>query len=506
MPARDDTEVFIIRRDVSGGQNNRAHGANIADNQATVLTNVDLSIAGQRSKRPGLTLIEDLGSNPGLELFGYEPDGGTNQLVAMEGTNLKTWSGSGSFASRKTNFTTGIPASILKVGESGEGDVFVVGNGTDNWFRFEPDDLSTQEDLGNVNTSPPRSQVGLYFRNRFWVLDQNNLYWSDAFPASYASAFDRTTNYYRIPVGTSRALIGVRDSGIVVIGQDQIWGINPSVTPAATDKPEKILDIGCVANKTAVQVGDDIYFLAPDGVRGVYRTQQDKLQLGASYPISYGLKEEVESLSWAYVSGACAVYFDNKYFISVPVDASTYNNEVWVYYPATKGWMVISGWNVASWAVLRVNGESRLYAIDSVTGKVYRAWYGYSDNGTAISYIEEGRKEDMGQPMIKKAGGVFKVRAASAGNYNINVYVSVDDQTYQLVGTLNLQGSAPVLPVSLPFVLADSNIIEDSFHLDAYGEWYQVRIKLTHTDLNGSDNIIIYETNVTSFLNAYQSE
>lgn len=505
MAAYDDKEIYVIRRDLSSGQNNRVHGTKIADSQATVLTNVDLGTPSQRSKRPGLSLLEDLSGSAGVGLFGFEPDTGSNILVAMEGTKLWTWPESGSFTLRKSNYTSGYITGILKVGESGIGDVFVTGNGVDNWFRYDPSDLSNPQDLGDTNTSPPLSSVGVYFRNRLFILKQNNLYWADAFPVDYSLTFDRTTNYYRIPVGKEQALIALRDEGIIVFGRDQIWAINPSSTPAATDLPVKIIEYGCRSGKTVCQVGDDIFYLSNDGVRGVFRSQQDKLQSGASYPISYVLKEEVESLNWAYIEKSCAVYFDNKYFISVPVDGSTTNNEVWVYYPASAGWMVISGWNISAWSKMKVSGEERLYAIDQ-NGKVYRAWSGYSDNGTAINFVEESRKEDFNQPLVKKVGGVLKVRALSSGDYDISVYVSVDDQEYTLLGTMNLAGNAPTLPVSLPFSLADSNIIEESFHLDSLGEWYQIRVKIVHNALNGSDAITIYETSITTYATEYQSE
>lgn len=503
---KDDKELYVIRRDLSGGQNNRVHGSNIGDNQATVLLNVDLGTPGQRKKRPGLTLLEDISNNAGLGLFGFEPDGGTNVLVAVEGTSLHTSPISSGFTARKTDFTTSLIPGILKIGESGEADVFVIGNGTDNWFRFEPDDYSSPQDLGDTSTSPPKSRVGLWYANRFWVLSANGLYWSDAFDEDYSGAFDRTTNYFRLPVGTERALIGIRDEGIVAFGSEAIWAISPAATPDATDKPTKLLDYGCAANRTVVQAGDDVYFLSYDGVRGLFRSQQDKLQAGSSYPLSYVLKDEYESISWAYIDKACAVYFDNKYFISLPVDGSTYNNEVWVYYPASQGWMVISGWNVAGWAKIRVSGEERLYAIDSTDGKVYRAWYGYDDNGTAINYQEESRKEDFGQPLVKKVGGVLKVRMASSGDYDISISASPDDSDYVALGTMNLAGNAPTLPVALPFSLADTNVVEETFHLDALGEWYQLRIKIAHNDTNGSDNIIVYETNVTTYATEYQSE
>lgn len=138
--------------------------------------------------------------------------------------------------------------------------------------------------------------------------------------------------------------------------------------------------------------------------------------------------------------------------------------------------------------------------------KVYRAWTGYNDAGTAIDYTEESRKEDFNQPLVKKVGGVLKVRALSSGDYDVLVYASVDDQEYTLLGTINLAGNAPTLPVSLPFSLADSNIVEESFHLDSLGEWYQIRTKLQHNDLNGSDQVIIYETNITTYATEYQSE
>lgn len=503
MATRDDAPLVKIVRDLSGGVNTRQNPAIIKDNQATVLYNVDISVPGETSKRLGITLIEDLGNDAGTGSLGFEPDGGTNELLVTHGAKLEGWVGSGTFTEHKTDFTSGLPTKMIKAGESGEGDVVIVSNGTDNVFRMNQS--HTFQDLNDTNTSPPKTTVMTYYRNRVWGLKANLLYWSDAYPADYSTAFDRTTNAYRIPVGVERALLGLRDTGIIVIGSDQVWGINPSITPAATDKPEKILDIGCVANNTAVQVGDDVMFLARDGVRGVFRTQQDKLQLGASYPISYVLKDEFDAISWAYIDKACAVYYQDKYLLSLPVSGGTYNNQVWVYSPATQGWTVITGWNVAAWGKMQVNGQERLYFIDSNDGSVYRAFYGYDDNGTAINYQEEGRKEDMGKPVSKKVGGELRIKAPSVGNYDLSVYASFDDAEYQLVGTMNLSGGVS-LPLDLPFTLQGGVLKEQIFHLDRFGEWYTMKLKITHNATNGSDLIKIYERNTITYLSEYYSE
>lgn len=506
--ALDDNQIFVIRRDTSNGQNNRQNGLVIGEQQSVVLTNIDIGVPGQTRKRPGLTLLENLGATAGTGLFGFEPSDSTNELIATYGGVLEGWPSATTFTAHKSDFVSGTNVKMLKIGESGEDDVLAVYIEGNNWFRMLTD--HTFQDLGSTagtgSDSPPTSIATVFFRNRWWILKKNLLYYSDAFPADYSTAFDTISQNYRIPVGEERALIAIRDEGIVCFGQDAVWSLNPSVTPAATDKAEKLIDYGCSAGNTVVQVGDDIFFLSSDGVRGLFRTLQDKVQAGKSDPISFPLKEEFESINWAQISKACAVYFDNKYFLSLPVDASTSNNEVWVYYPATSGWVVVTGWNVAAWAKIRVDGEERLYAIDSTNGNVYQAWKGFSDNGTAINYLEIGRKEDLGQPLVDKDGGELKIKALSSGDYDLAVYVSADDKEFVSLGTMNLAGNAPALPVSLPFTLADSNVIEGVFHLDSIGPWRQIRWKIQHNDTNGSDEIIIYERSVISYANEYQSE
>jgi hypothetical protein len=475
----------------------------------TLLKNVDIGVRGEALKRPGLTLVEDLGdNNVGYGAFGFEPSGGTNELLVIHGTKLEGYTGSGSFSEHKTDFTSGTISKMLKAGESGEDDVVLVKIDGNNWFRMNQS--YTFQDLGTTsgtgNDSPPDSAVAVNFRNRVWILKDDLLYWSDPFPADYATAFDTVSGNYRIPVGEERALVGIRDLGIIAFGEDEVWSVNPSVTPAATDKAEKILDIGCVANNTVVQVFDDILFLARDGVRGLFRTQEDKVQSGASFPLSFALKEEYDSINWAQIEKATAVFFDNKYFLSLPVDSSSTNNEVWVFYPAFQAWVVISGWNVGSWAKVRFDGEEKLYAIDSTDDIVYQAWEGFDDNGTAIDYDEQGRKEDFGQPLITKSGGEIKIKAFSSGNYDLSIQVSIDDQDWTTLGTLNLTGNAPTLPVSLPFDLADDNLVSDTFHLDSLGPFNQIRVRIRHNDTNGSDDIKVFERQIITYPDEYQSE
>lgn len=507
--AGDDSYLFVVRRDMSGGMNNRQHPSVIAENQGDELSNVDISIGGERTRRKGLTLLEDLGATAITGLFSYDPQGFTANLLATTAAALKRWPNTGAFQNVTITMTTSLPTTMIKAYKTAVGDVMLLGNGTDNWQEMAPD--YSVIDLGSTtgaSASPPKSKVASVFRNRVWILANDLLYFSDASPSDYSVAFDTSTNYYRVPVGEERAIVGTRDYGLIIAGKEQIWGLNPSTTPAATDKPEKLLNIGCAAGNTFIQVGDDYLFLAFDGVRGLKRTLQDNLQLGQSFPLSYALKDEFEDINWGSITKACACYFDNKYFISLPTAGASYNNKVWVYYPATQAWTIISGWNVACWAVHKVAGEERLYAGESTgDGKIYRAYYGASDNGTAINFTEIGRSEDLGQPTIKKVGGELKVVVKPSGNYTITVSGSFDNGSFNVLGTMSLGSKLVTFPTTFPVLFYPDATVYKKFHLDQYGSWYQFKHKINHNVVTtNADDLTIYETSLISHPEEYLAE
>jgi hypothetical protein len=504
--AGDDSLLFVVTRDLSGGQNNRMHPSVLPENQADLLQNEDLSVPGQRSRRKGLTLVEDLGALAITGLFGYDPQGYTANLLATHGTKLERWTGSGSFAELTITMTTSLPTKMIKAYKTPTGDVVLLSNGTDNVQEIAPD--YTVTDLGDTNTSPPKTKALVTFRNRVWGLKNDLLYFSDAAPSDWSAAFDRTSNAYRVPVGEERAILATRDAGLIILGKEQVWGLNPSMTPVATDKPEKLLDYGCAAGDTACQVGDDYLYLAFDGVRAIKRTIQDKLQVGDSKPLSYLLKDEFEDINWSVITKACAIYWDNKYLISLPTLGSTVNDMVWVYYPASQSWSVIKGWNVACWATFKVGGEERLYAGESTAnGLVYRAWFGASDNGSAIELQEESRSFDMGQPIKKKVGGELKVVAKPSGSYTISVYGKFDEGGWNLLGTMSVASNLVTFPTTFPVTFYPDSKVYKKFHLDPYGAWYTFAHKIYHNAVTtNSADITIYETSLTSNLEEYISE
>jgi len=514
-PSQDEQQMFIIRRDFSGGVNSRQQGALIGETQATVLYNADIGTGGQSTKRNGSVQIGSLASLgvDVLDIHNFDIQGETDQLWQYQNDTMYRWLGTGNWTgiSYASLISGASEVSMISAKESGlsPDDIVVFYNGKNNVHRIDVDGVF--QDLGNGATSPPLTDVMAWYGNRIWGLLNDLLYFSDAYDSDYSTSFDRTTNIYRIPVGEERGIIPTRDTGMVIMGKDAIWGLAPSAVPAATDKPEPIVtNRGVVSKKGWVNAGDDIYYFAKDGFRALRRTVQDKLQAGVDYPLSYMLKDEFDSISWGHIEKLTMEYFDNKIFMAVPTSATTY--DTWVYYPQSQSFMVIKGWTPRCWDRYKVGGEEFLYYGKQGQNKVFQAWKGYTDegntntDGTAINYQEEGRKEDGGQPLIKKAGGTLKIKALSSGDYDLTVYVSVDDNAYQTLGTINLTGNSPTLPATLPFTLASDNIITKAFSLDSLGEWNQIRVKIQHNAINGSDDITVLSRDIVTYALTFQDE
>jgi hypothetical protein len=219
------------------------------------------------------------------------------------------------------------------------------------------------------------------------------------------------------------------------------------------------------------------------------------------------MKTQFEALSWAYIQNACAIYFDNKYLLSVPVNSSATNNQVWIFYPALQCWRVRDDWNVGAWATMKVGGEPRLYYIDSTDGSVHRAFYGKDDNGSVITSTLTGRAEDFGDAGRYKVGGEVEVSVLTVNDTSsFNVYASFDGQGFLLLGILDAaSGTSPTLPVDLPFTLADNYTLYKKFHLEGLSRFRTIQIKIEDT-IDSSSDIVMYGYTIRTFVEEIENE
>lgn len=151
---------------------------------------------------------------------------------------------------------------------------------------------------------------------------------------------------------------GVNDSlvGMFSFAEDQLLlfnrksihaltGIN-SVNFTGTKRELITSELGLVSRKSVVQVGNNVIFLSDNGIYGA--SFQDLYNLrGNEVPLSESINETIENINKSLWDKSVAVYFDNRYYIAVPLDytdrngnsvTATGNNAVLVYNFLNKAW------------------------------------------------------------------------------------------------------------------------------------------------------------------------
>ena len=107
-------------------------------------------------------------------------------------------------------------------------------------------------------------------------------------------------------------------------------GANSSMTIVTTE-------VGCLARRTIVSAGQFVFFLSPKGVH-MLTPQLDLKLLGNTLPLSEPISDIFDNLNYQYAYKACAAYYLNRFYLSIPYEGSKENNRVVVYNTLNQQW------------------------------------------------------------------------------------------------------------------------------------------------------------------------
>ena len=236
----------------------------------------------------------------------------------------------------------------------------------------------------------PNSNHAIYYGNRHIAqIDQNTFKVSHYLEDHHWSALDM----FSINDGSSDRMVGIVPwtlNEFVVFMRNSIFyasvgvGADLAGDPAhANDSYVKSLatDIGCIAKGSAVQAGGGIIFLSDNGVyilnpagaaQGGVNTPEGMRLLAFSDPLSATISDVIASINYNYVQNAVAIYWENRYYLAVPLDSSTKNNAVLVYNFINKAWESVdrypTNFDVKKFIVVKRGNKRRLFAIDDENG------------------------------------------------------------------------------------------------------------------------------------------
>jgi len=186
--------------------------------------------------------------------------------------------------------------------------------------------------------------------------------------------YDQIYGQYRFNAGTADFNVGLlsfADDKLVVFNRNSIHLVLGS-SPESASVQLITNEVGCLARKTIVQIGNNVMFLSDNGVYGA--NFQDLYNLrGSELPLSSSIQTTIDKINRQYWDQSVAVYFNNRYYIAVPTGSSTVNNTILVFNFINKQWESVDStsdvdWDIENLIVAGKKGDRAVYAVNALGG------------------------------------------------------------------------------------------------------------------------------------------
>ena len=220
------------------------------------------------------------------------------------------------------------------------------------------------------------------------------------------NTYDQIYANFRFNAGTADFIVGLHsfsEDALVVFNRNSIHLVkNSQVLNNAT---ARLLtdEIGCLARNSIEQIGNQILFLSDNGVYGISFLDEYNLR-GTELPLSESIDATIQRINKSHQSKAVSVYFDNRYYLAVPLDNSQENNTIIIYNFLNQQW------------------ES----IDTVSTEGFHV----------TNMFVAGDGADKGVYVVSDLGGINKLESRVDGNDRITTVIGGTLQTLQVPGSV----------------------------------------------------------------------
>ena len=322
-------------------------------------------------------------------------------------------------------------------------------------------------------------------------VDRNTLYCSDLLDAGLWAA----TN--SIVVGGNdgeeiTAVVPYYANRLVVFKASKIYQVSvpTDMTSAADWVVEQVSStVGCAAEKSAVQVNSDIFFLASDGIRSLSRSVADDFT-SVGLPLSEIIKDVILTINPVEIGKSYAIFNDNRYILAVPTNSSDICNAMIVYNTILQSFEGTWSFGAIQLAQTNFSALGRRLAAKSSNGLITN-YNGYktldstleTDYKDAGSYYESyvlTRAFIFGDPFADKHGSHFEISFDKTFSEDVDVFIQRDTDSSFVSVLANIDASSTelTLPFVLPAVLTASARNSVANDLRTYEKWRNLAIKV----------------------------
>ena len=136
-----------------------------------------------------------------------------------------------------------------------------------------------------------------------------------------SDTYDRIYGSFRFNAGTSDFTVGIvsfTEDSILIFNKNSIYRVSGTVNPQNATTQVLTNEIGALARRSIVQVGKNVFFLSDNGVYSLEFFDEYNLR-GTQTPLSEPIQNTIEQIDQRFAKNATAVYFNNRYYIAVPL-------------------------------------------------------------------------------------------------------------------------------------------------------------------------------------------
>ena len=346
-----------------------------------------------------------------------------------------------------------------------------------------------------VGTPPTALRILVTSGNRLFGVgsgaERNTLYASDILDASIWA-----TNNSIVVGGADgeeiTAVVPYYANRLIVFKPSKIYQVSipPDMTSAADWVVEQVSSTtGCVAERSAVQVNSDVFFLSADGIRSLSRSVSDDFT-AVGLAISEIIKDVILEINPTAIGICSAIFHDNRYILNVPTGASNLCDTMIVYNTILQAFE--GTWSFAANQFVETNFASlgRRLAAKKANGVItnYNAYKtlantvatDYQDSGAYYASFVLTRSFIFGDPFADKHGSHFEVSFDKTFSTDVDVLIQrdVDSSPLAVLSNINASTVSLVLPFVIPAVLTANTQNRVANDLRSYEKWRSIAIKV----------------------------
>ena len=336
----------------------------------------------------------------------------------------------------------------------------------------------------NVTQTPSKPKFIVTHTNRLFATSADTAVPADTLYCSGVldgDAWDLAADNLRI--GNDRdpitALMPGQNFDLYVFKERSIYKVNADPTLKASQWSIKLVNnrTGCVADGTVQQVGADIMFLSRDGVKSLQSIQAGT-ETDVSLPVSRNINDYIGRINQAAVSTCTAVYWRNRYMLSVPLDSATTPDTVLTFNLLAAAWCGHwSGWEARAFVISAFGGELKLN-IGTQNGELYTWDDSTPEDATTIADYKDG--SSTYESYIQTRAYTFGETWGDKIGYSTQFYfgnIHADAITGDINYYKDLSSSGTELEASLSLP-ADTNLIRKGFNMVSKGRFNQLQFKV----------------------------